>query len=606
VGHPFVLWILITMSTWERKYFREEHERMLNKMVPPDDEENASKNKEMDTIPVLANLKEMGDTLDGKQFTQLMLAGYLNLQDNMERLNKENEFPIPDGDTGTNMVICMKKSVRHLIVETASAADSSVLSASQSFGDDVVMNGQGNSGTILSHFFKTFAEEVQKTGKPTLGVADLQAILNTTGLSMDNSVPNVVEGTMISCARDGCLDLGEHTSIGSLITAWSDKTDAACLATHDLLKDKDGKRVLEGMKGLDGKPKVDSGASGFATIVAGMKLGCNGTMTKEAMEDAAKLNPVGLQSAAGGAVVEGEKRDNLPDYPFQYCTEAAIKLKDGVTEAQVKAAFEAHQTSGKADSMALVCTKTLAKVHMHSNEPQEIFDLAQTFSAEGILLKEKVEDMFPERDEATQGPKYDMSKAKVHIMTDAAFLPYYELEHATIIPFWIIDGIEPRVMGDKRVNIFDVANNNRQHLEKNGAPKKLDTAAPTPEQVELIFRQALDKCHNSESCKEKPLVHDVCCGPQYTRCHRQGVLPRGGALTHQDLRQWLPRPQRVDGARGDALRRQGHEHGRDCGARATRRDAYFRPLYHLLRDQKESRRVGARGGSTHPHRAKEA
>jgi dihydroxyacetone kinase-like predicted kinase len=491
-------------QVWERKYFTEAHERMLNKMVPPDDETNAEQNAQMETVPVLADLTKMTDTIDGSQFTQLMVAGYLNLQENMDRLNKENEFPIPDGDTGTNMVICMKKSVRHLIVETYKAEThfpygASILDASQSFGDDVVMNGQGNSGTILSHFFKTLAEEIQKAGKNALSVEEFNAVLNVTGQSMNNSVPNVVEGTMISCARDGCLGL-EADSMVSLVSAWSKKTQEACLATHDLLM-KDGKKVLEGMKGLDGKPKVDSGASGFMTIVQGMQLACDGIMTKEAMEDADKLNPVGLQSAAGGAVLEGESRDNLDDYPYQYCTEAAISLKEGVTEEEIKAAFLEHQNAGKADSMALVCTKTLAKIHMHSNSPQEIFDLAEKFSAGKVLLKEKVEDMFVERDEA-RSQAYDMTNAKVHIMADAAFLPYYELDHATVIPFWIIDGIEPRVMGDKRVNIFDVANGNRLHYAEHGTPKKLDTAAPTPEQVELTFRQALDKVHNSKQCEE--------------------------------------------------------------------------------------------------------
>ena len=59
-----------------------------------------------------------------------------------------------------------------------------------------------------------------------------------------------------------------------------------------------------------------------------------------------------------------------------------------------------------------------------------------------------------------------------------------------------------RILGDKRVNIFDVANANRRYLVENGTPKKLDTAAPTPEQAELAFRQALDKVHNHPTQKD--------------------------------------------------------------------------------------------------------
>ena len=77
-----------------------------------------------------------GSALDGKKLAQLLVGGFLNLQDNMDRLNKENEFPIPDNDTGTNMVICCKRSVRNLIGgKPAEGGD--LVEVSQQFADDV-------------------------------------------------------------------------------------------------------------------------------------------------------------------------------------------------------------------------------------------------------------------------------------------------------------------------------------------------------------------------------------------------------------------------------------------------------------------------------------
>merc|ERR550514_859025 len=108
--------------------------------------------------------------------------------------------------------------------------------------------------------------------------------------------------------------------------------------------------------------------------------------------------------------------------------------------------------------MALVCTSALAKVHMHVNEPGELFKLAETFSDDKILLKEKVEDMFEERDQAHKGAAYDMTNAKVHIITTSILLPYYEADHATVIPAWIIDGVEPKVLGDRNVDVCEIAN----------------------------------------------------------------------------------------------------------------------------------------------------
>ena len=484
-----------------RKYFTEEHERMLNRMVPPADADgNASADTSLDKLPTLADATAPATELSGVLFAQLLVGGFFNLYANLDRLNKENEFPIPDADTGTNMVICFKKAVRHLVEETAKAGpDCSLIAATEGFADDVVMNGQGNSGTILSHFFKTMADEVKALGKPSITCAELAAVLDATGAAMQKAVPTVFEGTMISCARDGTAGLGatKHESIQALCAAWTAKTSESCLATHTQLE-KDGKKVLEGQQGLDGGPKVDSGASGFLMIVQGMSMACDGTITAEKMMDASEINPVGMISEAG--VVIEEARGDLPEYPYQYCTECAIKLKPGTSEDEVKAFFENYQSEGNCDSMACVCTSTLAKLHVHTNDPGAVFKMAQEkFSIDEILLKEKVEDMFIERDQATQAPAYDMSKAKVHIMCDAAMLPYHELDHATILPAWVIDAIESRVLGDPRVNIFDVANANRHWLAEHGEPKKLDTAAPTPEQVELQFRKALDKCHNSQA-----------------------------------------------------------------------------------------------------------
>jgi hypothetical protein len=184
------------------KYFLPEHQRRFAKMIPPADAMGNEGTADLQKIPAIADLSKMGGQIDGKQFAQLVFAGYINLQRNMNRLNKENEFPIPDGDTGTNMVICFKKSVRELINSvTAAGASPSIIRATDSFGEDVVMNGQGNSGTILSHFFQTLGAEVKKCGKDTLTTAEFAACLAATGATMNSAVSQVFEGTMITVAR---------------------------------------------------------------------------------------------------------------------------------------------------------------------------------------------------------------------------------------------------------------------------------------------------------------------------------------------------------------------------------------------------------------------
>ena len=122
------------------------------------------------------------------------------------------------------MVICFKKSVRELIHNvTEAGASPSIIAATKSFGEDVVMNGQGNSGTILSHFFQTLGVEVEKCGKDTLTAGEFATCLAATGATMNQAVSEVFEGTMITCARDGTAELAGGDSIADLVGAWSAK-----------------------------------------------------------------------------------------------------------------------------------------------------------------------------------------------------------------------------------------------------------------------------------------------------------------------------------------------------------------------------------------------
>ena len=92
--------------------------------------------------------------IDGLLFSQLVMAGTLHMIRNKQTLNKINVFPVADGDTGTNCVNCMKRPCRNLFADPA--ADLRVATAN--LGADVLINGQGNSGTVLSHFFISLAK----------------------------------------------------------------------------------------------------------------------------------------------------------------------------------------------------------------------------------------------------------------------------------------------------------------------------------------------------------------------------------------------------------------------------------------------------------------
>eukprot|EP01047_Picozoa_sp_COSAG01_P013276 COSAG01_NODE_618_length_14800_cov_11.772396_7_plen_987_part_00 len=522
-----------------RKYFTVQDEAMFSRMVPPGGDSAGSADVDA-ALKVMLPVTDANDdhadggieAVTGKLFAQLLLAGFFNLLAHKERLNKENEFPIPDNDTGNNMVTCFRKAVRQLVLSTAAQPGRSLADATRDFGDDVVMNGQGNSGTILSHYFKTLADEVATTSshmagtdieiKPSLSPAEFAVCLEATGQSMQYAVSNMVEGTMVSTARDGSSGLQQQinksSTVRSLLDAWNANTKQACLSTHSVLTSpKTGNKVLEGLLGLDGAPRVDSGASGFLMIIEGMHQAYTGALSAAQIQAGVRQ----LRSGSGIVDVRDETElqplsdevhgtgdvDDDSEHPFQFCTEAAIRLSEGTKEADVKAVFAQLERDGQCDSVACVCTQTLAKLHLHTNEPGAVFRLAkERFSCNGdILLKEKVDDMFAEREQARRGPAWDMRNAHVHVMFEGSLMPREDCVSCNgthVVPIWWMAGdLAPMIYGDSSVNMIDVANSGRQFFAAHGETRLTRTATPSPQAYELLLRRALEKLEGTRCCR---------------------------------------------------------------------------------------------------------
>ena len=110
------------------------------------------------------------------------------------------------------------------------------------------------------------------------------------------------------------------------------------------------------------------------------------------------------------------------------------------------------------DAFIYSCVFGQVKLHVHSNEPGHIFDMCkEEFSEdETMLQKEKVEDMFLERQQSHGKAKYDMRNAKVHIVVDACALPFNELDHCTLVPVWLTHDRtgEAVLLGDKNSNVW--------------------------------------------------------------------------------------------------------------------------------------------------------
>ncbi|KAL3916637.1 MAG: hypothetical protein SGARI_007918, partial [Bacillariaceae sp.] len=132
------------------------------------------------SIPMLADLTSEIRSVDGWVLTQLLLSGYAKMSTKIDELNKINVFPIADGDTGANMKVCLKLPTRNLLLDP----NDSVLTVASNMAADVLLNGQGNSGTILSHFSVSVAEEIRAIGKDELSVTEFSQCLVISGAKM--------------------------------------------------------------------------------------------------------------------------------------------------------------------------------------------------------------------------------------------------------------------------------------------------------------------------------------------------------------------------------------------------------------------------------------
>ena len=452
---------------------------------------NAGINLDGELAP-LADLAAATSTIDGAYFTQLILAGYANIVRAKLNLNKINVFPIPDGDTGNNMVICMKNPIKGLFTEP----QASVVDAATNLAADVLLYGQGNSGTILSHFFIQLAEGIKAVaaGAESITSAQFATAVATASAAMKDAVPDVVEGTMISVARDCGQDLAPtDDTVKAFVAAWLEKGEAELALTPERLQ-VDGKFVLK-EAGV-----VDSGAKGFVDMIGGMAAAIAGDEAITAMmKDGKVLSRVSLDT---GEDVPLDVDHTVIDSKFQFCTEALIKLKEDATKETIMAALEAEQAAGNLDSIAIVCAPsksggTMAKAHFHTNDPGACFAVCSGFCCTegGRLEKEKVEDMYMEREDEHGGPQYDLSKAKFAVVTDHCVSSTLSEQKLTkLIPVYVI----PESTGDP-VTVGDPENFPPLPLfqKLRNEPERVFTAAPTPINVQFILEEALESSEHA-------------------------------------------------------------------------------------------------------------
>ncbi|KFI04745.1 hypothetical protein JN25_05150 [Bacillus sp. BSC154] len=308
-------------------------------------------------------------TLDGRTFAEMILAGAQNLSQNASAVDALNVFPVPDGDTGTNMNLSMTSGARE--VEQMNTDDIGKVGSALSKG--LLMGARGNSGVILSQLFRGFSKSIET--KKEINALEFAAALQA-GVDMAyKAVMKPVEGTILTVAKDAAkkaITLAEkETDITMLMTAVTEEAEASLNRTPELLP------VLKEV-GV-----VDSGGKGLLCVYEGFLASLRGeTVPQKAV----------LPSLDDMVSAEHHKSAqsmmNTEDIEFGFCTEVMVRLDQ--TKREFDEGTFRQDLSQFGDSLLVIADESLAKVHIHAEEPGNVLNYAQHY---GELIKIKIENM---------------------------------------------------------------------------------------------------------------------------------------------------------------------------------------------------------------------
>ncbi|WGV97054.1 DAK2 domain-containing protein [Bacillus stercoris] len=308
-------------------------------------------------------------TLDGRTFAEMILAGAQNLSQNASAVDALNVFPVPDGDTGTNMNLSMTSGARE--VEQMDTDDIGKVGSALSKG--LLMGARGNSGVILSQLFRGFSKNIES--KKEINSLEFAAALQA-GVDMAyKAVMKPVEGTILTVAKDAAkkaMALAEkETDITALMTAVTEEAEASLNRTPELLP------VLKEV-GV-----VDSGGKGLLCVYEGFLASLKG----EAVPQKAVLPSLDDMVNAEHHK-SAQSMMNTEDIEFGFCTEVMVRLDQAKREFD-EGTFR-QDLSQFGDSLLVIADESLAKVHIHAEEPGNVLNYAQHY---GELIKIKIENM---------------------------------------------------------------------------------------------------------------------------------------------------------------------------------------------------------------------
>lgn len=311
--------------------------------------------------------------LDGKRFAEMVIQGANHLSANAKMVDALNVFPVPDGDTGTNMNLSMTSGAK----EVKNNVQEHIGKVGTALSKGLLMGARGNSGVILSQLFRGFSKAIES--KSVISGKEFAAALNSGVETAYKAVMKPVEGTILTVAKDSAKK-GVQSS---------QNTDDIIVIMEDVLKEAKAslKRTPDLLPVLKEVGVVDSGGQGLVFVYEGFLAELKGEKLPDSPASYPSMNE--LVSAEHHKSVQSHI--NTEDIEFGYCTEMMVKFEaDKLANNPFKEEKFRQDLSQYGDSLLVIADEELVKVHIHSEQPGTVLSYGQLY---GSLINIKVDNM---------------------------------------------------------------------------------------------------------------------------------------------------------------------------------------------------------------------
>lgn len=326
--------------------------------------------------------------VDGPRFRRALLAACEYAQQQRGLLNRINVFPVPDGDTGTNLALTLQA----ISDQIRANRDRSISVVAEQAAQAAVLGARGNCGMMLSHFLLGFATKVKGEGR--IDANHFAGAMAAGVQNLHEALDQPVEGTILTVMRDSATAAeGAPTS------------DFAPLLEQILIRAQQSlDRTPELLPILKSAGVVDAGAKGFVSLLEGIVLFLNGDPI---------VAPMDIDFTDSDAVLSSVE---LPEQTerYRFCTEALVRGDDLPDQSDVRDVLR-----DRGDSLIAIRTGDILKIHIHTDDPEEVFSYLRKL---GTLATHKAEDMKAQYAAIGAAAKAHVSLVRrpVGIVTDSA------------------------------------------------------------------------------------------------------------------------------------------------------------------------------------------